>query len=49
MNPIKDIITVAFNPCWDVTCRADGLEWGRHEVLESFSIRPAGKPLNVSW
>ncbi len=48
MNPINDIITIAFNPCWDVTCRVNGLDWGRHETLDSFGVQPAGKPLNVS-
>ncbi|MCF7957472.1 MAG: bifunctional hydroxymethylpyrimidine kinase/phosphomethylpyrimidine kinase [Phycisphaerae bacterium] len=47
-NPINDIITIALNPCWDVTCQANGLEWGRHASLDSYHIQPAGKPLNVS-
>lgn len=41
------VITVGFCPAWDVTCRADGVDWGQH-VKVSQTARPAGKALNVS-
>ena len=42
------IITVGINPCWDIFCRVDGLEWGEHKQISSQVFRPAGKALNVS-
>lgn len=42
------IITVGINPCWDIFCRVDGLEWGEHKQISSQEFRPAGKALNVS-
>jgi len=44
-NPL--IITVGFCPAWDMICRADDIDWGRH-VRVSQSVHPAGKALNVS-
>ncbi|MCH8219042.1 MAG: bifunctional hydroxymethylpyrimidine kinase/phosphomethylpyrimidine kinase [Planctomycetes bacterium] len=43
-----NILTIGLAPAWDVTCLGRGLDWGRHVTLESQSIRPAGKALNVS-
>lgn len=42
------IITVGFCPCWDVTCRVEGIEWGEHKRIASQSAVPAGKALNIS-
>ena len=42
------IVTVGLSPAWDISCRGDGLEWGRHVELEDQVVRPAGKALNVS-
>ncbi len=44
----EKIITVGINPCWDIFCRVDGLEWGEHKQISSQVFRPAGKALNVS-
>jgi len=44
----KKYLTVGINPCWDIICRLDGLEWGQHKPIEDQCIRPAGKALNVS-
>ena len=43
-----NILTIGLAPAWDVTCVGRALDWGRHVTLESQSIRPAGKALNVS-
>ena len=42
------IITVALEPCWDITCKVPGLDWGEHKQLEHYGLQPAGKALNVS-
>ncbi len=42
------IITVGVSPAWDVTCKAAGLEWGQHKVIDGMSCLPAGKALNIS-
>ena len=42
------IITVGICPCWDITCRIEGIEWGEHKKINSQSIAPAGKALNIS-
>jgi len=39
---------VGINPCWDIFCRVDGLEWDEHKQISSEVFRPAGKALNVS-
>ena len=44
----SNILTIGLAPAWDVTCLGRGLDWGRHVTLESQTIRPAGKALNVS-
>ena len=41
------VITVGFCPAWDITCRAEGVDWGRHVKAAQTAI-PAGKALNVS-
>jgi 1-phosphofructokinase len=41
------IITVGLSPAWDITCRGQSLDWGRHEYIDEQTIRPAGKALNV--
>lgn len=41
------IITVGFCPCWDITCRVDGIEWGEHKKIASQTSVPAGKALNI--
>lgn len=41
------VITVGFSPAWDITCRADGLDWGQHVKVSQTTV-PAGKALNVS-
>jgi len=42
------IITVGFCPCWDITCRVDGIAWGEHKKMSSQAAAPAGKALNIS-
>jgi len=42
------IITVGFSPAWDITFRADALDWGEHKVISRMSRTPAGKALNIS-
>ena len=46
--PQSNILTIGLAPAWDVTCLGRGLDWGRHVTLESQTICPAGKALNVS-
>jgi len=41
-------ITVSFAPAWDITCWADGVDWGQHPTLTRQTTVPAGKALNVS-
>lgn len=41
-------ITVGFSPAWDITCWADGVDWGQHPKLIRQTTVPAGKALNVS-
>lgn len=48
MSNKVEIITVGFSPAWDITCTGKNLVWGRHPVLDSIDIKPAGKALNVS-
>ncbi len=42
------VITVGISPCWDITCRARGLDWGDHATIDSQEKCAAGKSLNVS-
>jgi 1-phosphofructokinase family hexose kinase len=42
------VITVGICPCWDITCRIDGIEWDEHKKIDSQTIAPAGKALNIS-
>ena len=44
----KSIVTVGLCPCWDITCRVGGVNWGSHQQLSSQECLPAGKALNVS-
>ena len=44
----SNILTIGLAPAWDVTCLGRGLDWGRHVTVESQTIWPAGKALNVS-
>jgi 1-phosphofructokinase family hexose kinase len=48
MSNTIEIITVGFSPAWDVTCAGKNLAWGKHPVLDSIDLKPAGKALNVS-
>ena len=48
MKRKDSIITVGLSPAWDITCRGQNLDWGRHEVVSSCIERPAGKALNIS-
>ncbi|UCD52206.1 MAG: hypothetical protein JSW27_06115 [Phycisphaerales bacterium] len=48
MKPKGRIITIGLSPAWDVSCRGQGLAWGRHLDLDEQVLRPAGKALNVS-
>jgi len=41
------VVTVGFCPAWDVTCRAENVDWGRH-INATQTAAPAGKALNVS-
>ncbi len=42
------IITIGLSPTWDVICRADNICWNCHLALQSQTVRPAGKALNIS-
>jgi len=42
------IITIGLSPTWDITCFGRNLNWGSHQVIDSQTIQPAGKALNVS-
>ena len=48
MTELASIITIGICPSWDLTCRVDGIDWGRHERIDSRQLRPAGKALNIS-
>lgn len=48
MKTQNAIVTVGLCPTWDVICRADNLRWNTHRILQSQTIRPAGKALNIS-
>jgi 1-phosphofructokinase len=48
MKRDASIITIGLSPAWDITCRGRNIDWGRHEYIETQTIRPAGKALNVS-
>lgn len=48
MKNSDSIITIGLCPCWDITCRAHGLNWGEHKKIDSQTIFPAGKALNIS-
>jgi 1-phosphofructokinase len=48
MRRSASIITVGLSPAWDITCRGQNIDWGRHEYIDKQTIRPAGKALNVS-
>jgi len=41
------IMTVGVWPCWDITCRVDGISWGEHARIDSQQCLPAGKSLNI--
>ncbi len=43
------IVTVGLSPAWDITCRGQDLDWGRHVEIDEQVVRPAGKALNVSY
>ena len=45
---MDSIVTVGISPCWDLTCKADGLDWGMHEKLSSQQKKCAGKAFNIS-
>ena len=44
----RSIITIGISPSWDVVNRASGFTWGSHKQVESQTITPAGKALNIS-
>jgi 1-phosphofructokinase len=48
MKRKSSIITIGLSPAWDITCRGENLDWGRHENINEQTIVPAGKALNVS-
>ena len=41
------LITVGICPAWDITCRADGIDWGQHVKVSQTAV-PADKAFNVS-
>ncbi len=43
------IVTVGLSPAWDISCRGQDLDWGRHVEIDEQVVRPAGKALNVSY
>ena len=44
----RAIVTVGICPCWDITCRVEGISWGDHKPMASQRCIPAGKALNIS-
>lgn len=48
MTTSNAFMTIGLNPCWDITCTVEGLEWGDHKTISRQSCHAAGKPLNVS-
>jgi 1-phosphofructokinase family hexose kinase len=48
MNNFGRIITIGLTPAWDMRCQVDGIEWGDHKTVQSFTKEPAGKSLNVN-
>jgi 1-phosphofructokinase len=44
----RSIVTIGFCPCWDMTYRCNGLDWGDHKQVSKPAMVPAGKALNVS-
>jgi len=48
MKSTGRIVTIGLSPAWDVSCRGQGLAWGRHLEVDEQILRPAGKALNVS-
>ncbi len=49
MRIIGDIKTIGLSPCWDTVCRLRGIDWGDHKLVDSTTVRPAGKAMNISW
>lgn len=49
MRKHERIITIGLAPAWDVSCRGQDLDWGRHVDIDEQIVRPAGKALNVSY
>ena len=49
MRIIGDIKTIGLSPCWDTVCRLRGIDWGDHKRVDSTTVRPAGKAMNISW
>ncbi|MBN2181989.1 MAG: hypothetical protein JW715_08745 [Sedimentisphaerales bacterium] len=48
MKQNPSIITIGLSPAWDITCRGQNLNWGRHKNIDEQTIIPAGKALNIS-
>jgi 1-phosphofructokinase len=48
MKQQPSIVTIGLSPAWDITCRGNNLDWGRHKNIDEQTIVPAGKALNVS-
>ena len=42
------IVTVGLSPAWDITCRGESLDWGKHKEISQTSCMAAGKALNIS-
>jgi 1-phosphofructokinase len=48
MSSRGKIVTVGLCPCWDTVLRLNGIDWGQHKLVDSMSLLPAGKALNIS-
>ena len=48
MESEPSIITIGLAPAWDITCRGQNLDWGKHQCIDEQSILPAGKAFNIS-
>ncbi len=48
MKNTDSIITIGLCPCWDITCKVFGLDWGLHKKIDSQTVIPAGKAFNIS-
>lgn len=48
MDNIGRFVTIGLTPAWDMHCKIDGIEWGDHKTVTSYTKVPAGKSLNIN-